>query len=158
MTLLWILAVLLVLIGLAGTVLPALPGAPLVFAGLLIAAWIDHFQKVGWITLTVLFILVLLTFAIEVAAAGLGAKRVGASKLAVFGAAVGTIAGLFLGIPGLLFGPFVGAALGEYLARRDLRQAGRVGIGTWIGLILGTAGKLAVIFAMVGLFVLSYLL
>jgi uncharacterized protein len=158
MTLLWLLAILLVLVGLAGTVLPALPGAPIVFAGLLLAAWIDDFQKVGWITLTFLFLLVLLTFAIELGAAGLGAKRVGASKMAVVGAAVGTIVGLFLGIPGLLLGPFVGAALGEYVSRRDLRQAGKVGIGTWIGLILGTAGKLAVIFAMVGLFVLSYLL
>jgi uncharacterized protein len=127
-----------------------------VFGGLLIAAWIDHFQKVGWITLTVLFLLMLLTFAIELVAAGLGAKRVGASKMAVFGAAVGTVVGLFFNIPGLLLGPFVGAALGEYLSRRDLRQAGRVGIGTWIGLILGTAGKLAVIFVMVGLFVLAY--
>lgn len=158
MSLLWILAILLVLLGLAGTVLPALPGAPLVFLGLLLAAWIDHFRKVGWFTLVVLFLLVLLTFAIEFAAAGFGARRVGASKLAVLGAAVGTVAGLFLGIPGLIFGPFVGSAIGEYLSRRDLRQAGRVGIGTWIGLILGTAGKLAVIFTMVGLFVLSYLL
>jgi uncharacterized protein YqgC (DUF456 family) len=154
--LLWVLAIALVLLGLAGTILPALPGAPLVFGGLLVAAWIDHFEKVGWITLTLLFLLMLLTFAIELAAAGLGAKRVRASKLAVFGAAVGTVAGLFFSLPGLLLGPFVGAALGEYLSRRDLRQAGRVGIGTWIGLILGMAGKLAVIFAMVGLFVLSY--
>jgi uncharacterized protein YqgC (DUF456 family) len=157
MTLFWALAILLVLLGLAGTILPALPGAPLVFLGLLLAAWIDHFQKVGWITLALLFLLVLLTFAIELGAAGFGAKRTGASKMAVFGAAVGTIVGLFLGLPGLVLGPFVGAALGEYLSRRDLRQAGRVGIGTWIGMILGTAGKLAVIFAMVGLFVFSYL-
>jgi uncharacterized protein YqgC (DUF456 family) len=158
LSLFWILAILLVLLGLAGTVLPALPGAPLVFLGLLVAAWIDHFKKVGWFTLIVLFLLVLLTFAIEVGAAGLGARKVGASKLAVVGAAIGTVAGLFLGIPGLIFGPFVGAVVGEYLSRRNLRQAGRVGIGTWIGMILGTAGKLAVIFAMVGLFVLSYLL
>ncbi len=155
---LWVLAILLVLAGLAGTILPALPGAPLVFLGLLVAAWIDHFQKVGWITLTILFLLVLLTFAIELGAAGLGAKRVGASKMAVAGAAVGMVVGLFLGIPGLVFGPFVGAVLGEYASRRDLRQAGKVGIGTWIGMILGAAGKLAVIFAMVGVFVLSYLL
>ncbi len=155
---LWILAIALVLAGLAGTVLPALPGAPLVFSGLLLAAWADQFQKVGWFTLVLLFLLMLLTFAIEIGAAGLGAKRVGASKMAIFGAAVGTVAGLFLGIPGLILGPFVGAALGEYASRRDLRQAGRVGIGTWIGILLGTAGKLAVIFAMVGLFVLSYVL
>lgn len=157
-TLLWAVAILLVLAGLAGTVLPALPGAPLVFAGLLTAAWIDHFQKVGWFTLTLLFLLMLLTFVIEIAAAGLGAKRVGASKMAIAGAAVGTIVGIFFSLPGLLLGPFVGAVLGEYLSRRNWEQAGKVGIGTWIGLLVGTAGKLAVIFAMVGLFVTAYLI
>ena len=156
-TLLWVAAIALVLAGLAGTILPALPGAPLVFAGLLIAAWIDHFPKVGWFTLVLLFLLRLLTFVIEIAAAGMGAKRVGASKLAVFGAAVGMIVGIFFGLPGLLLGPFVGAVLGEYLSRRNWEQAGKVGIGTWIGLIVGTAGKIAVIFAMVGLFVTAYL-
>jgi uncharacterized protein len=156
--LLWILAIVLVLAGLAGTILPALPGAPLVFAGLLIAAWADDFQKVGWFPLTLMFILMLLTFVIELAAAGMGAKRVGASKLAIFGAAVGTIVGIFFSLPGLLLGPFLGAVLGEYLSRRNWEQAGKVGIGTWIGLIVGTAGKLAVIFAMVGLFVTAYLI
>lgn len=155
-TLLWVAAIALVLAGLAGTVLPALPGAPLVFAGLLIAAWIDKFQKVGWFTLALIFLLMILTFVIEIAAAGMGAKRVGASKMAIFGAAVGTVVGIFFSLPGLLLGPFVGAVLGEYLSRRNWEQAGKVGIGTWIGLIVGTAGKLAVIFAMVGLFVTAY--
>jgi uncharacterized protein len=158
MTLLWVVAIALVLVGLAGTVLPALPGAPLVFIGLLIAAWIDHFEKVGKFTLSLLFLLMLLTFVIEIAAAGMGAKRVGASKMAIFGAAVGTIVGLFFSLPGLLFGPFVGAVLGEYLSRRNWEQAGKVGFGTWIGMIVGTAGKLAVIFAMVGLFITAYML
>lgn len=158
MLLLWVVAIALVLAGLAGTILPALPGAPLVFVGLLIAAWIDDFQKVGWFPLTVLFLLMILTFVIEIAAAGLGAKRVGASKLAIFGAAVGMIVGLFFSIPGLLLGPFVGAMLGEYMSRRNWEQAGKVGFGTWIGLIVGTAGKIAVIFAMVGLFVTAYVI
>lgn len=157
-TLLWAVAILFVVAGLAGTVLPALPGAPLVFVGLLIAAWIDKFQKVGWFTLTLIFLLMILTFVIEIAAAGMGAKRVGASKMAIFGAAVGTIVGIFFSLPGLLLGPFIGAVLGEYLSRRNWEQAGKVGIGTWIGLIVGTAGKLAVIFTMVGLFVTAYLL
>lgn len=157
-TLLWAVAILFVAAGLAGTILPALPGAPLVFVGLLIAAWIDHFQKVGWFILTLLFLLMLLTFVIEIAAAGMGAKRVGASKMAVFGAAVGTIVGIFFSLPGLLLGPFIGAVLGEYLSRRNWEQAGKVGIGTWIGMIVGTAGKLAVIFTMVGLFVTAYLI
>lgn len=155
---LMLLAVALVVVGVIGTVLPALPGAPLVFLGLLVAAWADHFQKVGWFTLSVLAILTILTFVVDFMAASFGAKRVGASWLALAGAAVGMIVGLFFNIPGLILGPFLGAVLGEYLARRDWAQARRVGFGTWLGMLLGIAGKLALIFTMVGLFVLAYVI
>ena len=154
----WLLAILLVLVGIAGTVLPALPGAPLVFLGLLCAAWADHFQKVGWFTLTILAILTLLSFVVEFLSKTYGARRVGASWLALGGAIVGTIVGLFFNIPGLIFGPFLGAVAGEWLAVRNLRQAGKVGLGTWLGMILGIAGQLALIFAMVGIFVLAYVI
>ncbi|HEX7185474.1 MAG TPA: DUF456 domain-containing protein, partial [Thermoanaerobaculia bacterium] len=132
--------------------------APLVFVGLLVAAWIDGFQKVGWFTLTVLGLLTLLTFAIDIMATSMGAKRVGASGLAMVGAAVGTIVGIFFGIPGLILGPFLGAAIGEYAARRNRDQAMKVGFGTWVGLLVGTVGRLALIFAMVGIFALAYFL
>jgi uncharacterized protein YqgC (DUF456 family) len=155
---LWLLAILLVLVGIAGSVLPALPGVPLVFGGLLLGAWIDHFQKVGWFTIVVLGLLTILSFVVDFMATSLGAKRVGASKLAVFGAAVGTLAGLFFGIPGLILGPFLGAVAGELLARRGRNQAVKSGFGAWIGLLLGTAGKLALIFAMVGIFLTAYAL
>lgn len=155
---LWILAILLVLAGIAGSVLPALPGVPLVFAGLLLGAWIDHFQKVGWFTLVVLGLLTLLSFAVDFLATSLGAKKVGASKLAVVGSALGTLAGLFFGIPGLILGPFLGAVGGELLARRGQRQAVRSGFGAWVGLLVGTVGKLALIFAMVGIFLTAYAL
>jgi uncharacterized protein YqgC (DUF456 family) len=155
---LWILAVLLVLAGIAGSVLPALPGVPLVFAGLLLGAWIDHFQKVGWFTLVILGLLTLLSFAVDFLATSMGAKRVGASKWAVAGSALGTLAGLFFGIPGLILGPFLGAVAGELIARRGQRQAVRSGFGAWVGLLVGTAGKLALIFAMVGIFLTAYAL
>ena len=155
---LMLLAVALVVVGIVGTVLPALPGAPLVFLGLLLAAWVDHFEKVGWFTLTVLAVLTVLTFVVDFMAASLGAKRVGASWAALAGAALGMIVGLFFSIPGLILGPFVGAVLGEYLARKDWAQARRVGLGTWLGMLLGIAGKLALIFTMVGIFVLAYII
>jgi len=155
---LWIVAILLVLAGIAGSVLPALPGVPLVFAGLLLGAWIDHFQKVGWFTLVILGLLTLLSFAVDFLATSMGAKRVGASKWAIAGSALGTLAGLFFGIPGLILGPFLGAVAGELLARRGQRQAVRSGFGAWIGLLVGTAGKLALIFAMVGIFLTAYAL
>lgn len=154
--LLWVLAVLLVLVGMAGTILPALPGAPLVFLGMVLAAWADGFQKVGWFPLTILGGLTVLTLVVDFAATSLGAKRVGASWMAVAGAAVGTIVGLFFSLPGLILGPFVGAVLGEYLARRNRDQAIKAGFGTWIGILLGTAGKLALIFMMIGVFAFFY--
>jgi hypothetical protein len=155
---LWFLAALLVAAGIVGTVLPLVPGAPLVFLGLLLAAWIDDYQRVGAVTLTVLALLTLGSFAIEFWAARHGARRVGASGLAVFGAVLGSVVGLFFSLPGVVLGPFVGAVAGEYLARRNLRQAGRAGLGTWLGLVLAAAGRLALVFMMLGIFAAVYLL
>lgn len=156
--LLWILAVVLVLLGVLGTFLPGLAGAPLVFLGLLVAAWIGDFEKVGTGTLIVLAILTLLSAGFELLATSLGAKRAGASKKAIIGAAIGALAGLPLGIVGVILGPFLGAAAGEYLERRELLQAGKVGLGTWLGLLLGFAGKAALVFVMIGIFLVSYVL
>ena len=100
-------------------------------------------------------ILAAITWVIDIGAAAVGAKRVGASPWAIVGAAIGTIAGVFTGLVGLLFLPLAGAAIGEYLAKRDLRRAGHVGIATWLGLLIGTAAKVAIVFAMIGLFVLA---
>jgi uncharacterized protein YqgC (DUF456 family) len=98
------------------------------------------------------------TWVVDYAAAALGAKRAGASKLALFGAVAGNVAGVFSGLWGLLFMPLAGAAIGEYVAQRDLRRAGKVGLATWIGLLLGTATKVAIVFAMIGIFVFALLL
>lgn len=157
-SLLMLLGVLLVVVGIAGTVMPAIPGVPLVFVGLLVAAWADHFQKVGWFTLSILGVLTVFSFVLDFVATSLGAKRVGASWLALALSVVGAIVGLFFSIPGLILGPFVGAFAGEYIARRDWRQARRVGFGTWLGMLLAIAGKLALIFTMVGIFMTAYVL
>jgi len=152
----WMLALLLVVIGIAGSVLPALPGVPLVFLGLLLAAWAGGFEQVGPFPLVVLGLLTLMSFVIDLAATALGAKRVGATRLAVVGAALGTLAGLFLGLPGLILGPFVGAVAGELMSHGRMQQATRAGLATWIGLLFGTLAKLALVFTMLGLFALAY--
>jgi len=157
-TLLWLLALALIAIGVAGTFLPALPGVILVFAGMLLAAWIDGFARVGWPTLAILGVLTLLVFAADLAGSILGAKRVGASRLAIAGAAVGGIVGIFTGLVGILVLPFAGAVAGELLARRRLGDAARVGIGTWLGLAVGALAKLALVFAMLAVFVAGYFL
>ena len=154
--LLWIIAGALVVAGIIGTVAPALPGPVLVFAGLLMAAWIDGFENVGWAPLTVLGVLTALSFVADIVATGAGAKKAGASKQAVIGAAIGTIVGIFFGIIGIFVGPFVGAAAGEFLAKRDLVRAGKVGYATLFGLVIGAAMKIALALAMVGVFVTAY--
>ena len=142
----------LIVIGVAGTVLPALPGAILVFGGIALAAWIDGFP--AWLLL-LLGALTAMAWAVDYVAAAVGAKRAGASRYAIIGAAIGTVAGIFTGLWGLLFMPLVGAAIGEYLAQRDVRRAGKAGIATWIGLLFGTAAKLAIVLTMVGIFVFA---
>ena len=155
-TLYYVLAWALVLVGVAGTVLPALPGVPLVFAGMLLAAWAGDFEIVGPGMLVLLGLMTALSVVVDFLAAALGAKRVGASRLAVVGAVVGTFVGVFFGPLGLLGGPFVGALVGELIHVRELRQATRVGIGTWIGVVVGTVLKLGLAFGMLGLFAFAW--
>ena len=151
------LGVVLILAGTLGTVVPLLPGPPLVFAGFLLAAWSDGFTRVGWVSLSVLGLLTLMTLLIDILAASWGVQRLRASRQALVGAAVGSVVGLFAGLPGLVAGPFLGAVAGEYLARQDLRVAGKVGLAAWLGVIIGGATRLAIVFMMIGLFALSYI-
>ena len=153
-----VIATLVVVVGVAGAVLPGLPGVPLVYAGLLVAAWADDFQRVGWVVLVLLGMLTALSFVIDLLAVSLGAKRVGATRLAVIGAAIGTFAGLPFGLPGLVLGPFLGAVIGELLSHGRAGQAGRAGFATWIGLLFGTLAKLALVFTMLGVFAAAWFL
>ncbi|MBJ6984149.1 DUF456 domain-containing protein [Luteimonas sp. MC1750] len=155
-TLYYAIAALLVLVGIAGTILPALPGLPLVFAGMLLGAWAGHFEYIGVPVLVVLGVLTMLSLAVDFWATALGAKRVGASGKAVAGAVIGTFVGIFFGPVGLFAGPFIGALAGELLHGRDVGRATRVGFGTWLGVVFGTVLKLALAFTMVGLFVLAW--
>jgi uncharacterized protein YqgC (DUF456 family) len=157
-TLLYLLAIVLVIIGLAGTVLPVIPGALLVFAGLFAAAWADGFARVGTLALVIIGVLGALAFVTDFVASLLGAKRVGASPLALFGAALGGGIGLFLGLPGMILGPFVGAVAGELIARGGLRQAGKVGLGTWLGLVAAAVVKVIIAFMMIATFLAFYIL
>jgi len=157
----YVIAGILILVGIAGVVLPAIPGLPLVFAGMLLAAWAGGFQQIGTTTLIILGVLTVLSLGVDFWAAAMGARRVGASRLALIGAIVGTFAGLVLGPVGLFVGPFVGALGGELLHGRRLDAAGmgqatRVGFGTWLGIAMGIALKLMLALAMLGLFAWSW--
>jgi len=153
---LWLLlAAVLVLTGLVGLVLPALPGAALLIAGFALAAWAEGFRYVGAGSLTVITVLGCLIFAVDFIAGSLGAKHFGASPRAAVGAALGALAGFWLGPIGFFVGPFFGAMIGELSAQRTLHQASRAGIGATIGLVLGAAAKLALGLTMLGVFLFA---
>jgi len=156
--LLWALAVLFIVVGFAGLILPAIPGIPLVFAGLVLLAWAENFAYVGWVTLALLGVLALASYGVDFLAAALGAKKFGASSRAIWGAAIGMLVGLFFGLPGLVLGPFLGAVIGEFSGKASLKAAAHAGVGATLGLLFGALLKIALAFAMVGVFVLDRVL
>jgi uncharacterized protein YqgC (DUF456 family) len=149
--------VLLVAAGLLGLVLPALPGMPLIAAGISLVAWSDGFARIGPATLFAVVLLGLIGWALDYVASVLGARKAGASRWGVIGAVVGLVAGLPFGLPGLVLGPGLGAALFEYLKDPDFRRAARAGTGVFLGFVVGTIVKYACAFTMIGLAVFAYL-
>jgi uncharacterized protein len=150
--LLYIIAAALIVIGLAGTIVPALPGIPLIFGGIWLIAGVDRYHHIGLWWLLGIAVVGAIGLTLDLLAGALGAKRVGASKQAVSGALAGTVIGLFFGLPGLLLGPFVGAALGELAAGNSILRSTHVGMSAWFGLVFGTIIKLVSSLMMVALF------
>ncbi len=157
-TALWVVAVLMIAVGVIGTVLPALPGVVFVFGGILLAAWADDFTRISGWTVGALGVLALVGVLVDYLAAALSAQRVGASRMGIAGAAVGTLAGVFTGLIGVVFLPLVGAFVGELIAHRDALRAGRVGLATWLGLLAATVAKVAIVFVMVGTLIAALIL
>lgn len=153
----WTLSIVLIVVGLAGTVLPALPGTLFVLGGIVLGAWIDDFVHVGATALTIVTVLAVLAWVLDYVAGLLGARKAGASRQAIIGAALGTVAGLFMGLVGVFFMPLVGAAIGEWLARRDHGRALHVGVATWLGIMAGMVSKVVIAFMMVGVFIVALL-
>lgn len=151
------LAAVIVAVGLLGTVLPVIPGALLVFGGLFLAAWADDYARVGLVGLSIIGLLGLCSLVADFVSSLLGAKRVGASPKALVGATLGGIAGVFFGIPGMVLGPFIGAVAGEMLAHGRVGQAGKVGLGTWAGLLVAAVLKVVIAFLMIAAFLAFYL-
>jgi uncharacterized protein YqgC (DUF456 family) len=133
-----------------------LPGIPLAFAGMVLAAWAGDFKEITFITLVLLGLLTLASVAIDILASALGAKRAGASKLAIVGAAIGSVLGLFFfSLPGMIIGPFVGVMAVETAKGKSVRDASKIGFATWIGMAVGVALKVGLAFAMLGIFLFA---
>jgi len=148
---LWMVVGVLLVLGLAGTVLPFLPGTPLIFVGALIYAFANDWEPIGIGRLTILAALSALGYALHYLAGALGTRRAGGSAWAFVGALAGGIVGLFFGLPGLLLGPPLGAIAGELLKSGDLRTSVRTGIAAFLGMLAGAVANFAIGVTMIGL-------
>jgi uncharacterized protein YqgC (DUF456 family) len=142
--------------GVFGSVVPALPGIPLAFAGIWLAAAVDHYHHIGLWWLLAIAAVGAVGLALDLLAGALGARRAGASARAVWGALLGSVIGVFLGLPGVLLCPFVGAMLGELSTGNSVLRSTRIGLSTWLGLIFGTIMKLVSCVTMVLLFAAAW--
>jgi hypothetical protein len=143
--------------GVAGVVLPVLPGAPLLVAGVALVGWAGDFRIVGWGTVAFSVLVAAAITAVDWGSTLVGARAFGASRWAVIGSALGLVAGLFFGFPGILIGPAAGAILLEYLKDPDFRKAARAGAGAFLGFAVGGAVKIALAFFLVGVVLLRLL-
>jgi hypothetical protein len=149
---LWLIVGTLLFLGLAGTIIPFLPGTPLIVVAALV-----HAIATGWTPITVGRLVVLaalaaLGFVLQHVSSALGARHAGGGRWAIVGALVGGIVGLFFGLPGLLLGPPLGAIAGELLESGDLRSSVRTGLATFAGMAAGAVANFAIAVMMIGLF------
>jgi uncharacterized protein YqgC (DUF456 family) len=150
--LLYVAAACLIAVGVFGSVMPALPGIPLAFAGIWLAAAVDHYRHIGLWWLVGIAVVGAVGLSLDLLAGALGAKRAGASPRAVCGSLLGSVIGIFFGLPGLLLGPFVGAVLGELSAGKSVQRSAHVGLSSWLGIVFGTIMKLVSCVTMILLF------
>lgn len=152
----WLIAILLVIIGFVGLFLPILPGIVFIFAGLLLAAWIDQFTLVSQTTMVIIGVFVLIAWAIDFFASYFTAKKAKASKLALIGTLIGALVGILGGVIGLIIGPIIGAAIGEFISRRNSGDATRVGIAAGLGFVLALVTKLIIAIIVLSIFAYAY--
>jgi uncharacterized protein YqgC (DUF456 family) len=152
----WLFAIVLMAIGLIGSVLPVIPGAIIILAAAVIhQIMLGTAKSLGWWNVAALIALTLISYALEFASGYFGAKRFGATKWGAFGAMIGAIAGLFIPFPGLIIGPVLGAITGELVAGKRMISAGRAGWGTLLGNLAGMLAKLTIALVMISWFLLS---
>lgn len=154
---LYLLAAALIVGGIAGAILPMLPGIPMIFGGIWLAAAVDDYRHLGWGWLLAIGIVGAVGIALDFISASLGAKKIGASPRALWGAGIGTTVGMFFGLPGLLLGPFLGAVAGELWSGKSVLRSAHVGVSTWFGMLLGIVAKAVLSFLMLGIAALALL-
>lgn len=151
------LALVIMAIGMLGSILPGLPSTPIVFLAAVGHRLYFKDTGPGGIVLTLMLGVMLLSMVMDYLATMYGAKKLGATKRGVIGAMIGALVGIFFNLPGLILGPFIGAFAFEMSGGRETREAAKAGAGATLGLFAGAIGKLACCIAMIGMFVVNVL-
>jgi len=149
------LAMIVMFVGLAGSILPGLPSTPIVLAAAIAHRLYFKETGPGNIVMILLVLMVALSLVMDYLATMYGAKKMGATKRGVVGAMVGALVGIFFNLPGLILGPFIGAFAFELSGGRETRDAAKAGAGATLGLFAGALGKLACCVAMMSLFLVN---
>lgn len=152
------LALAVMLVGLIGSVVPGLPGSPLVLLAAILHRLYFGDKSVSNLVLIVLVLLMLASLGLDFLATVVGARKLGATWRGAVGAVVGGMIGLFFGLPGIILGPFLGAVLLELLGRKEFKKALQAGTGAVLGLLLGAVGKFALCVMMILLFAVNVVL
>lgn len=149
-------AIVLMAVGLLGTVLPFIPGAVIILGTAIFhRVMVGPEKGMSWAGIAALVALALLSYALEFFSGYFGAKYFGATRWGVAGAIIGGIFGIFTGFVTLLFAPIIGAIIGELIGGQRLVSAGKAGWGTLLGNLLGLIGKLVIALAMVVIFLMT---
>ncbi len=149
-----VITLLIMAIGLVGTVLPVIPGILLIYAGYLLYGFATGWEAYGLIAIVGWSVVTALVLLLDVFAGAIGARKYGATRFGTWGSLIGGVIGaLAAGFPGLILGPFVGATAGELLRGRSHREALRSGWGTFLGFMAGSVIKIAIGVVMIGTFI-----
>ena len=141
----FVICLILILIGIAGAIIPMVPGIPLVFAAIAAYGWIEGFNTIGIKYIIVLAAITVFSLLVDYLSSYLGAKYMGAGKGGQIGAVIGVILGIFILPPlGIFIGPFLGAWIGELISGKDYKEAAKNALGTIIGLFTGMLFQLIV--------------
>jgi uncharacterized protein YqgC (DUF456 family) len=148
--------ILIMLVGLVGTILPMMPGCALIFGAALLYGLLTAFARIGAGPLIALGIIAAVVQVSDYLAGAWGAKRFGGGREGIIGAIVGGIVGtIVLNLPGLILGTVIGAVVGELVRGRKFQESATTGLGTLVGFLAGTLVRVSAAVIMLGIFIIT---
>ena len=151
---LFAISVMIMLVGMAGIIVPIIPSIPLIWLGAFLYAIFTHFEKITWMLLLIFALLTIFSIVLENLGNVYGAKKFGATRWGIIGSVVGTGVGFYIGGPvGLILGPIVGTVVFELIGGKGYKGALKSGLGNFVGFLGGSIIKLIVGLTIIFIFI-----